>query len=466
MPTPFDAIVIGTGQAGPALAVRLAGAGLRTAIIERKRFGGTCVNVGCIPTKTLVASARAMHMARRGAEFGFSIGGDVRADMRRIKARKDAIVRQSSEGVEGWVKHTANLTVIEGHARFTGSHSVCVNGDTLEAPRIFVNVGARAAMPKAPGATSVPYLTNTTVLDLDTVPEHLVVVGGSYIGLEFAQIFRRFGSRVTVVERGPRLIAREDEDVSSGLLEVLQGEGIEFRLLAPCIDVGNAPGGVRVSVDCTAGAPAIDGSHVLFAVGRRPNTDDLGVEAAGLTTDAHGFLVVDDECRTSVAGVWALGECNGRGAFTHTAYNDYEIVADNLLAGASRRLTDRIPCYALYTDPPVGRVGMSLAEAHASGRRLLAGRRPMAKVGRAKEMSETAGFMRAIVDADTQRILGAVVFGIGGDEVVQSLLDVMYADAPYTVVARAMHIHPTVTELIPTMLQQLRPVDSPRPPTT
>lgn len=459
MPTRYDAIVIGTGQAGPSLAVKLAEAGLKTAIVERRRFGGTCVNVGCIPTKTLVASARAMHMARRGGEFGFAVGGDVTADMARIKARKDAIVRQSSQGVESWLRSTDKVTVIEGHARFTGPHVVTVNGETLEAPQIFINVGARAAVPNAPGATSVPYLTNTTVLDLDTLPEHLVIVGGSYIGLEFAQIFRRFGSRVTVVERGPRLIAREDEDVSAGLREVLQSEGIEFRLNATCIAVAPGAAGVSVGVDCTAGAPLVEGSHVLFAVGRRPNTDDLGVEVAGLTLDDRGFLVVDDQCRTNIDGVWALGECNGRGAFTHTSYNDYEIVADAVLGGGTRRLSDRIPCYALYTDPPVGRVGMNLAEARASGRRLLVGERPMSKVGRAKEMSETHGFMRALVDADTERILGAVVFGINGDEVVQSLLDVMYADAPYTVVSRAVHIHPTITELIPTMLQGLRPLD-------
>jgi pyruvate/2-oxoglutarate dehydrogenase complex dihydrolipoamide dehydrogenase (E3) component len=457
MPTHYDAIVIGTGQAGPPLAVRLAASGRRTAIIERKRFGGTCVNAGCIPTKTLVASARAMHMARRGDEFGFSIGGVVRADMGRVKARKDAIVHQSSHGVEGWLRHTPNVTVIQGHARFIGPRTLEVNGETLEAPNVFVNVGARAVVPAAIADGAVPYLTNTSILALDTVPEHLVVVGGSYIGLEFAQVFRRFGSRVTVVERGPRLIAPEDDDVSAGVRTVLEDEGIEFRLNATCIDLAPGPAGVRVGVDCTSGAPAIDGSHVLFAVGRRPNTDDLGVEASGLAVDARGFLTVDDQCRTNVEGVWALGECNGHGAFTHTAYNDFEIVADTLLDGGDRRLTDRIPCYALYTDPPVGRVGMSLRDARASGRRLLVGHRPMSKVGRAREMSETAGFMRAVIDADTQKILGAVVFGIGGDEIVQSLLDVMYADAPYTVVARAVHIHPTVTELIPTMLQDLRP---------
>lgn len=458
MSTRFDAIVIGTGQAGPSLAVRLAKSGRKTAIVERKRFGGTCVNVGCIPTKTLVASARAIHMARRGGEFGFSVGGEVRADMERIKARKDGVVRQSTEGVERWLRTTPNVTVLNGHARFTHPNRVSVNDERLEADEIFINVGARAVVPNVAGADAVPYLTNSTILDLDRLPEHLIIVGGSYIGLEFAQIFRRFGSRVTVIERADRIIAREDEDVSSTLQQILEGEGVAFRLNATCITVGGAAAGVEVGVDCTRGAPRIAGSHVLFAAGRRPNTDDLGLETAGITSDARGFIVVDDRCRTNVSGVWALGECNGRGAFTHTSYNDYEVVAANLLDHDPRKITDRIPCYALYTDPPVGRVGMSLGEARATGRRLLVATKPMVRVGRAREMSETQGFMRAVVDADSERVLGAVIFGINGDEIVHSLLDVMYADAPYTVISRAVHIHPTVTELVPTLLQELEPL--------
>lgn len=457
MSTRFDAIVIGTGQAGPSLAVRLAKAGRRTAIIERKRFGGTCVNVGCIPTKTLVASARAIHMARRGDEFGFSVGGEVRADMARIKARKDAIVRQSSEGVESWLRSTPDLTVVHGHARFVGPKTISVNGEELEANDVFINVGARAVVPDVPGAGTVPYLTNSTILDLDSVPDHLIVVGGSYIGLELAQVFRRFGSRVTVIERGDRIIAREDEDVSSTLQRILEGEGIAFRLNASCISITRASGGVSVAVDCTHGEPHLEGSHVLFAAGRRPNTDDLGLQAAGVATDPRGFITVDDRCGTTVAGVWALGECNGRGAFTHTSYNDYEIVAANLLDDDPRTVTDRIACYALYTDPPVGRVGMSLREARATGRPLLVATKPMLRVGRAREMGETNGFMRAVVDAETKRVVGAVIFGINGDEVVHSLLDVMYADAPYTVISRAVHIHPTVSELVPTLLQELAP---------
>ncbi|MGE0460790.1 MAG: FAD-containing oxidoreductase [Vicinamibacterales bacterium] len=452
---PFDAIVIGTGQAGPSLAARLAKAGRKTAVIERHRFGGTCVNTGCIPTKTLVASARAIHMARRGAEFGFSVGGDVVVDLPRVRARKEEIVRRSNEGVERWMKHTPGLTVFEGHGRFTGPRTVEVNGDVLEAGQIFINVGGRALVPDMPGIADVPVLTNTSLLALESLPEHLIVVGGSYIGLEFAQIYRRFGSRVTVVEKAERIIQREDTDVSSTLQAVLEAEGIEFRLSAACIDLAPASGGVSVGVDCVQGAPAVAGSHVLLAVGRRPNTDDLGLQAAGVAADARGYITVDDQCRTSVDGIWALGECNGRGAFTHTAYHDYEVVAANVLDGDPRRLSERIPCYALYTDPPVGRVGMTMQEARASGRPVLVAYRPMTKVSRAREMGETQGFMRALVDAETRRLLGAVVFSAGGDEIVHALIDVMYADAPYTAISRAVHVHPTISELIPTMLQEL-----------
>jgi pyruvate/2-oxoglutarate dehydrogenase complex dihydrolipoamide dehydrogenase (E3) component len=459
MSTKYDAIVIGTGQAGPSLAARLAKAGRRTAVLERGRFGGTCVNTGCIPTKTLVASARAIHLARRGAEFGFTLESDLRVDMARVKARKDAIVRQSNEGIERWMKNTQRLTVYEGHGRFTGPHTVTVNGTELQADQIFINVGARAIVPDIPGVREVPFLTNTEILELNTVPEHLAVVGGSYVGLEFAQMFRRFGSRVTVVEKGDRLIGHEDEDVSTALQQILESEGIVVRLNATCIGMRLTMRGAAVGVDCAQGTPEIDSTHVLLAVGRRPNTEDLGLEAAGIAHDARGFITVDDHCLTTVPGVWALGECNGHGAFTHTAYNDYEIVASQLFEEGERKISDRIPCYALYTDPPVGRAGLTTQEARTSGKRVLVGYRPMTKVSRAREMGETSGFMRALVDADTQQILGAVVFGAGGDEIVHSMLDVMYARTPYTTISRAVHIHPTISELIPTMLQELTPLD-------
>ena len=458
MPTSFDAIVIGTGQAGPTLAARLAKSGRRTAVLERHLFGGTCVNTGCMPTKTMVASARAIHMASRGAEFGFTVHGAVEVDLPRVRARRDAVVRDASGGLEKWMKGTPNVTVFEGHGRFTGPRTVAVNGEALEAGEIFINVGGRALVPDLPGVRDVPHLTNTSLLALETLPAHLVIVGGSYIGLEFAQVYRRLGSQVTVIERGERLIGREDEDISTTLQQLLEQEGIEFRLSANCIALSPDRGGVSVAVDCTEGSPSIAGSHVLLAVGRRPNTDDLGLDAAGVAVDGRGYVVVDDHCRTNVPGVWALGECNGHGAFTHTAYNDYEIVSATLLDGDARKLSDRIACYALFTDPPVGRVGMTIQEARASGRQVLVGYRPMTKVSRAVEMGETHGFMRALVDADSKQLLGAVIFGVGGDEVVHSLADVMYAKAPYTTISRAVHIHPTISELIPTMLQELQPL--------
>jgi pyruvate/2-oxoglutarate dehydrogenase complex dihydrolipoamide dehydrogenase (E3) component len=455
----YDAIVIGTGQSGPSLAVRLANAGRKTAIIERKLFGGTCVNVGCIPTKTLIASARAAHVARNGADYGVAIDGRISVDMMRVKARKDSVVRQSNEGVIKWLRNTPNLTVLEGHARLEGSRTVAVNGRLLEAAQIFLNVGGRASVPDMPGIAEAGYLTNSSMMEVDFLPEHLVIIGGSYIGLEFAQMYRRFGSRVTVVEMGPRLIAREDEEVSAAVQKILEDEGVEIRLNAKCITVAKRGSGVAVGLSCDGGPPQVTGSHLLLAVGRAPNTGDLGLEKAGVKTDARGYIVVDDELRTSVPDIWALGDANGRGAFTHTSYNDYEIVAANLLDDGRRRVTDRIPAYALYIDPPLGRAGMTEREVRASGRKALAGKMMMSRVGRARERGETQGFMKILVDAESKRILGAALLGIEGDEVIHSILDVMYAGAPYTVIQNAVHIHPTVTELIPTLLGDLKPLE-------
>ena len=458
MATSYDAIIIGTGQAGPSLAGRLAGAGLKVAIVERGKFGGTCVNTGCIPTKTMVASAYAAHLARRGAEYGVVLDGALHVDMKRVKARKDDVSAQSRIGLEKWLKGMASCTVYEGHARFVAPREVQVGGATLAAERIFINVGGRAVVPPMPGIDQVPYFDNSSMMGVDFLPQHLIVVGGSYIGLEFGQMFRRFGSAVTIIEMGPRLIQREDEDVSGTIAEVLTGEGIDLRLDATCIAFAKRGADIVAKVDCSSGAPEVVGSHLLLAVGRRPNTDDLGLEAAGIAVDARGYVVVDDELRTSVPGVWALGDCNGRGAFTHTSYNDFEIVAANLLDGDRRRLSDRITAYALYVDPPLGRVGMTEAQARQSGRRLLLGKRPMTRVGRAVEKGETYGFMKVVIDADSHEILGAAILGVSGDEVVHTLLDVMYAKAPYTVIQRAMHIHPTVSELVPTMLGELKPL--------
>jgi pyruvate/2-oxoglutarate dehydrogenase complex dihydrolipoamide dehydrogenase (E3) component len=455
----FDAIIIGTGQAGPSLAQRMTGAGMSVAIIERKLFGGTCVNVGCIPTKTLVASARAAHMARRGAVFGVVIDGPVTVDMKRVKARKDGVVRQSNEGVTNWLKNMENLTVYEGHGRLESATTVRVNGEVLESERIVLNVGGRAVVPDMPGIEDVDYLTNSNIMEVDFLPEHLVVVGGSYIGLEFAQMYRRFGSQVTVVQRGPMLIEREDEDVKTAVQEIIEGEGIDVRLGAECIAVKKRGDGVAITSTCETGPEEVVGSHVLLAVGRQPNTDDLGIDAAGLEVDGRGYIGVDDELRTNVPGIWAIGDVNGRGAFTHTAYNDYEILAANMFDQDPRRVSDRIMAYGLYIDPPLGRVGMTEAQVRESGRDALIGKMQMARVGRARERSETQGFMKILIDAQTERILGASILGIGGDEIIHSLLDVMYADAPYTVIQRAMHIHPTVTELIPTMLGDLKPLD-------
>jgi pyruvate/2-oxoglutarate dehydrogenase complex dihydrolipoamide dehydrogenase (E3) component len=459
MPRNFDAIVIGCGQAGPPLAVRLAGAGQTVALIEREHLGGTCVNDGCIPTKTLVASARVAHMARRAADFGVG-AGPVTVDIAAVKARKDTVVQASIANLTRWIGDAERLSLIWGEARFIAPGEVAVGAERLTAPRIFINTGATAAVPAWPGIEGVPYLTNTSMMGVDTLPRHLVIVGGSYIGLEFAQMYRRFGAQVTVLEYADRLIAREDADVSEAVAAFLRAEGVRIETgVRDLAFEAPAGGGVRVAAT-VAGAPlAIEGSHLLVAVGRTPNTAALDLPAAGVATDARGHIAVDDELRTSAPGVWALGEVNGRGAFTHTSYNDYEIVAANLLDGETRRVSDRILAYGLFTDPPLGRVGMTEAEARASGRRVLKGVMPMTRVGRARERGETTGFMKVLVDAETRAILGAALLCIEGDEVVHALLDAMYAKAPYTVIQRAVHIHPTVSELVPTLLGDLRPLE-------
>ena len=455
----FDAIVIGGGQAGPSLAARLAGAGLSTAIVERRHFGGTCVNTGCRPTKTLVASAYAAQLARRAAEYGVRLGAPVEVDIGAVKARMRKVVEDARHGLDDWMAGTPGLTVVRGHARFRAPGEVAVGDRVLAAERIFVNVGGRAAVPDLPGVGDVDYFDNATILASEELPRHLVVVGGGYVGLEFAQIYRRFGSEVTVVEKGPRLIAHEDPDVSDAVREILEAEGIAVRLGAECIRFAPRGGSIEVGVSCEDGPPAETGSHVLLAMGRRPNTDDLGLDAAGIEADARGFIRVDETLATNVPGIWALGECNGRGAFTHTAYNDFEIVAANLLDGGARKVSDRLQAYALFTDPPLGRAGMTEAEARKSGRPVLVGSRPMTKVGRAVEKGETLGFMKVLVDAETRAILGAAILGTGGDEAVHAVLDLMYAGAPVETALRAVHIHPTVSELLPTVFGELRPLE-------
>jgi pyruvate/2-oxoglutarate dehydrogenase complex dihydrolipoamide dehydrogenase (E3) component len=464
----FDAIIIGAGQAGPSLASRLTAAGQTVAFIERHLFGGTCVNTGCTPTKAMVASAYAAHIARRAGEYGVYLDTNIEVDIKAVNARREAIVAKSRTGVEKSLRDNPNITVFTGTATFESPTTMRVNEHLLESSQIFINVGGRAKIPQFPGIAHTPFLTNSSLLALNTLPQHLVVVGGSYIGIEFGQMYRRFGSEVTIVEKGPRLIAHEDEDVSACVESILKAEGINIRTSAECIELAPHAEGVSVGTNCTTGEPNIIGSHVLLAVGRTPNTNDLGLNRAGVLTDDNGYILVDDQLRTNVPGIYALGDCNGRGAFTHTAYNDYEIVAANILSdnrsGVStadqspRRVTDRIPCYAMYLDPPLARIGITEAQARASGKPTLIATRPMARVNRAVEKGESLGFMKVLVDAETKLILGASLLGVGCDEAIHCLLDIMYARAPYTTISRAVHIHPTVSELIPTLLQSLKPL--------
>lgn len=454
----FDAIIIGTGQSGPPLAQRMTLEGFKTAIIERKHFGGTCVNVGCTPTKALIASARAAFIARRAADFGVVVDGPVSVDMKQVKARKDAIVRQSNEGVENWLKSMDGLAVYEGHGILESEKSVRVGDEILESERIVINVGGRARVPDMPGLSDIPYLTNSDMMAVDFLPEHLIVVGGSYIGLEFAQMYRRFGSRVTVLQRGERLVPREDEDISEAIREIIESEGVDIRLNEECVAFEKRGNMIAATSDCPDGARETVGSHVLLAVGRIPNTADLGLAKAGVATDERGYITVDDQLRTNVPGIWVVGDANGRGAFTHTSYNDYEILASNMFGDEPRDLSDRHTTYGLFIDPPLGRVGMTEREVRESGRKALIGTMQMSRVSRAKERSETQGLMKVLIDAENETILGASILGIGGDEVVHALTDIMYAGAPYSVIRRAVHIHPTVSELIPTMLGDLQPL--------
>jgi pyruvate/2-oxoglutarate dehydrogenase complex dihydrolipoamide dehydrogenase (E3) component len=458
MASRFDSIVIGAGQAGPTLASRLVSAGEKVALIEKGWLGGTCVNVGCTPTKALVANARAIQQTRRGVEMGFSLPGDVAINMAKIKERTQGIVLQSRSGLEKWLGGMEHLTLLKGTASFVSNHTVQVNGEHYEADKIFLNVGARPTIPNFPGVDSVPYLTSTTILDLDTVPEHLAVVGGSYVGLEFAQIFRRLGAKVTVVERGSRLISHEDPDISDAVAQILTGEGIDLRLDSECIRLQQADGKIEVHVSCRTDPPTVTASHALLAVGRTPNNDLLALDKAGIELDSHGYIQVDDQLRTNVEGIWALGDCNGHGAFTHTSYNDYEIVAANLLDGDSRRLSDRIPAHALYIDPPLGQIGMTEEQVRKTGKPALIGTRAMTRVSRATERGETQGFIKILVDKESQQILGASILGTEADEAIHCILTAMYARKPISLLQRSVHIHPTVAELIPTTAQDLKPL--------
>ncbi|MGO7584207.1 FAD-containing oxidoreductase [Rhizobium leguminosarum] len=450
----FDAIVIGGGQAGPFLAARMVEKGMKVALIERKFLGGTCVNAGCMPTKTLVASARAAHVARSGAVYGVNIPGEIAIDMKVVRARAETVTMNARNGLIGWFAGMDGMTVIYGHAGFEDPKTVSVNGETLTAPRIFLNVGARPVIPDLPGINDIDYLTSTSIIHLDTLPRHLAVIGGSYIGLEFAQMYRRFGAEVSVIEHGPKLASREDEDISDAIADVLRSEGIDIHTGVSDIAFSRSSDGITVATD----SARIDASHVLIATGRKPNTDDLGLDAAGVVTDKHGYITVDDRLATNVEGIWALGDCNGHGAFTHTSYNDFEIAAANLLDGDDRKVSSRILAYALYIDPPLGRVGMTEKQARASGRKIMISTRPMSRVGRANERGETKGFMKVIADAETKKILGAAILGIEGDEVIHGIIDAMNAGTTYPALQWSVPIHPTVSELIPTLLGDLKPV--------
>lgn len=451
----FDAIVVGAGQAGPPLAERLGKSGRKVAVIERKLVGGTCVNTGCIPTKAMVASAYVAQTGRRAASYGVLTDSDVRVDMEQVWKRTQGISGRSRSGVEKWLAGMPNVTLLRGHAVFESPHVLRVDDALIEADEIFLNVGGRAVIPDFPGIDTVPYLTNTGILDLRELPKHLVIVGGSYIGLEFGQMFRRFGSEVSIVERSTRLLPREDPEVSAAVVDILQEEGIKLHLGAECIELQGQAGNVSVVAKCADPRMEVRGTHLLLAIGRRANTDSLGLDKAGVATDERGYITVDDQCRTNVKGIWALGDCNGKGAFTHTSYNDYEIVAANLLDNEPRRISDRIAAYALFIDPPLARIGLTEQEALKQGHEIRVGVRPMTRVGRAVERGETLGFMKVIVDVKSEQLLGAAILGVNGDEAIHSLLDVMYAKAPYRTVTHAVHIHPTVSELLPTTLQSL-----------
>ncbi len=450
----FDAIIIGSGQAGTPLAFHLANEGKKVALVEKSHYGGTCVNDGCTPTKAYVASAKRMYDAKQAEQMGIIIPNGISADLKSIKKRKDQLVESSREGIRRGLHQHENISTYYGKAIFTGRKKVGVTGADLEAENIFINVGGRARIPD--GISSAQPLTNRSILQLEEVPEHLIIAGGGYIGLEFAQMFRRFGSRVTVLEKGDRLLRREDPEVSSAIREILEDEGVQFRMNAECISAHRDGPNTVVSLDCDRGAPEIKGSHFLAALGRVPNTDDLELAKTGIQVDDRGFIPVNDHCETEVSGIFALGDCNGEGAFTHTSYHDFQVVRDYISSYGKRSLSDRIPTYGLFIDPPLGRVGQTLAKVRESGVPFRYNDMPMAKVARAKEKGETKGFMRIIVQQGSGQLLGAHILGTGGDEVISTLTAMMYGKVPFQVLRDSVQIHPTVSELLPTLLENLK----------
>ena len=459
-PDRYDAIIIGTGQAGKPLAVALAEAGRKTAIIERKHVGGTCINVGCTPTKTMVASARVAYLARRGADYGVH-ANSMRVNVAEVRQRKQAIVESFRNGSQRHLQNTKNLELIFGEGSFSGPKSVTVrlqSGETrhLTAATIFINTGGRPEGPPLPGLESVPALDSTSIMELDVLPNHLLVLGGGYIGLEFGQMFRRFGSAVTVVQRGKQLLAREDADVAEEVAKILREDGMEVLLETQAARVAEGGGGtVRLTVSGPAGERTLSGSHLLVAAGRVPNTEALNLSAAGITTDTRGNIPVNDRLETNVPGIYALGDVKGGPAFTHISYDDFRIIKTNLLDGGTATTTGRLVPYTVYIDPQLGRVGMTEAEARAQGRRIRVAKIPMSYVARALEMDESRGFMKAVVDAETGQILGCAVLGIEGGELMSMLSIAMMGKVPYTTLRDAIFAHPTLAESFNILFDEL-----------
>lgn len=454
-----DAIIIGTGQAGKPLAVTLANAGWRVAVIERGAVGGSCINTGCTPTKTLVASARIAHLASRAGEYGVSIG-PVRIDMAAVIQRKERIVASFRTGVERSLEGTPGIELIRGHGRFSAPNEVLVEMGggrqrRLRAEHIFINTGTRATVPSLPGLDGLPFLDNTSILSLNEVPGHLVVLGGGYVGLEFGQMFRRFGSQVTIIQRRPQLLPREDEDVAERVRQILEEDGVRVLLSSEAKRVDGKAGALRVELSTGEGARTIEGTHLLVAVGRTPNTDDLGTSTAGIETYRGGHIRVDSRLATNVQGVYALGDVNGGPAFTHISYDDFRIVRENLL-GSGDAITDgRLVPYTVFIDPQLGRVGMTEAEARSSGRPVRVVTLPMAHVARAIEMGETRGFMKAVVDEKTREILGCAILGVEGGEVMSVLQTAMMGGLTYPVIRDAIYAHPTLSESLNNLFMKL-----------
>ena len=447
----YDAIVIGAGQAGVPLSTALAGAGRKTALIERAHVGGTCVNVGCTPTKTMVASARVAHLARRAADYGVHTG-PVTVDLERVRQRKRDIVDSFRSGSERRIEQTDGVDLIMGEARFTGARSVEVRRDGAETLRlaadlIFINTGDRPASPPVDGLSRVPTLNSTTIMELDHVPEHLLILGGGYIGLEFGQMFRRFGSAVTIIQRGHQLLAREDADVADEVAKILREDGVEVLLDAEARHVEqDANRALRLTVRQPEGERTLEGSHLLVAAGRTPNTEALDLPAAGVQTDQRGYVQANERLETNVPGIYALGDVKGGPAFTHISYDDFRIIRTNLLDGGHATTADRPVPYTVFIDPQLGRVGLTEEQARQSGRPIRVAKLPMSSVARALEVDETRGFMKAVVDAETQQILGAAVLGIEGGEVMAVLEVAMVGHLPYTALRDGVFAHPTLAE--------------------